>query len=735
MERKRELVDAGDAAAKRVHLGVDLGDEEDANPEYQRLERFRKEAIYRGLREAKREAARARQDLQSLENRVRGMQESVLAVGRFWDQVTYQCSMLPVDEPALQAELAAARAQPLSIAPGAGTPAPTDVLAARSALLERVLAHLAKHSTAAVASANDASQLQERCAGLAGEVSSLQHALQQAQAQWQTSQERVERLQELLRTAERRVDRLQSGSVREVEDPQGVHAAAAAQAPPAPAPEQAASEAAPKAESPAVDDSAARADAAASELAAARDELTTLRELAHTRERALADVRQELLEARQGAAALQQQLQSLPTDRVQSHPAYHAVQAEMVFLQQEATRLREAAAAAERENAEMREFRLEFQHQTTTQANTHSDELQKQIRLRDADIVRLRGQRDDLNAELLERRARESVKFTQVDEAKALMAQKEEQVAALQSQATRLKTELAALQGDAATVQASGAAPAPEGDAASLRLQLQAASASSAALCDEVDRLSAAYEEVEKQAESRMAGLAKLEDKVLRLTTEKSKADSKYFAAMRAKDALEAEKRALARSAERQTKVIERYMDTEKGLQAQLVQAEKEVSAYRRSVQTHVSKLAEADRDVSVLRRRLSEAERARASAEAGVAQHLATASDEAAARQRAEETISSLDREVAKLRRRVAESAAAGPRRKGSESETHLEYLNALLRCSACKERYRDRIITRCLHTFCEACVNARIQTRQRKCPHCGLAFATSDVQVLYLQ
>lgn len=689
------------------------------------------------MREAKRESARARQDLQALENRVRDMQESILAVGRFWDRMTYQCSVLPVDEPALQAELEAARAQPLTIVPGTASPAPMDVLSARSALLERVLTHLAKHSTAAVASANDATQLQERCAGLAGEVSSLQHSLQQAQVQWQTSQERVERLQELLRAAERRVDRLQSDSVREVEDPQGAHAAASAKEPSGPSAASAGTappEAAHKAESPAADDSAARADTAASELAAARDELTTLRELAHTRERALTDVRQELLEARQGAAALQQQLQSLPAERVQSHPAYHAVQAEMVFLQQEAARLREAAAASERENAEMREFRIEFQHQTTTQANTHSDELQKQIRLRDADVVRLRGQRDDLNAELLERRARENVKFTQVDEAKALMARKEEQVAVLQSQATRLKTELAALRGDAASVQASGAAPVPpQADAASLRLQLQAASASSAALCDEVDRLSAAYEELEKQAEVRLAGLAKLEDKVLRLTTEKSKADSKYFAAMRAKDALEAEKRALARSAERQTKVIERYMDTEKGLQAQLVQAEKEVSAYRRSVQTHASKLAEADRDVSVLRRRLSEAERARAAAEGSVAQHLATANDEAAARQRAEEKISSLDREVAKLRRRAAESAAAGPRRKGSESETHLEYLNTLLRCSACKERYRDRIITRCLHTFCETCVNARIQTRQRKCPHCGLAFATSDVQVLY--
>jgi len=83
---------------------------------------------------------------------------------------------------------------------------------------------------------------------------------------------------------------------------------------------------------------------------------------------------------------------------------------------------------------------------------------------------------------------------------------------------------------------------------------------------------------------------------------------------------------------------------------------------------------------------------------------------------------------------RRVAETG--GSRRSSSSgAEQYVEHLNSLLRCSSCKERYRDRIILRCLHTFCEACVNARIQTRQRKCPHCGLAFATSDVQVLYLQ
>lgn len=44
MERKRELVDAGSVAAKRVHLDVDLGEEDDTSPDYQRLEVCRRQS-------------------------------------------------------------------------------------------------------------------------------------------------------------------------------------------------------------------------------------------------------------------------------------------------------------------------------------------------------------------------------------------------------------------------------------------------------------------------------------------------------------------------------------------------------------------------------------------------------------------------------------------------------------------------------------------------------------------
>lgn len=75
------------------------------------------------------------------------------------------------------------------------------------------------------------------------------------------------------------------------------------------------------------------------------------------------------------------------------------------------------------------------------------------------------------------------------------------------------------------------------------------------------------------------------------------------------------------------------------------------------------------------------------------------------------------------------------------------------LLRCSTCQINFRSQVITRCMHSepldsrlvpssradnasaFCRECLDSRIQSRQRKCPHCAISFAKEDVQTLYFQ
>jgi len=70
---------------------------------------------------------------------------------------------------------------------------------------------------------------------------------------------------------------------------------------------------------------------------------------------------------------------------------------------------------------------------------------------------------------------------------------------------------------------------------------------------------------------------------------------------------------------------------------------------------------------------------------------------------------------------------------------------------CSTCRDTVRSTIITKCMHSmfiafqcgtfpdsilaFCKPCVDARLATRQRKCPYCNLAFGQSDVHTFFFQ
>jgi E3 ubiquitin-protein ligase BRE1 len=101
----------------------------------------------------------------------------------------------------------------------------------------------------------------------------------------------------------------------------------------------------------------------------------------------------------------------------------------------------------------------------------------------------------------------------------------------------------------------------------------------------ELDRLSAAWEALDKQVKSKVFDLKAMEDRVLKAGSDvrarfpcsredeaqRAKLENKFFAAMRDKEAVENERKNLARNAEKQTKVIEKLTAVERSLQAQLV--------------------------------------------------------------------------------------------------------------------------------------------------------------------
>ncbi|KAJ1969047.1 E3 ubiquitin-protein ligase bre1, partial [Dimargaris xerosporica] len=91
---------------------------------------------------------------------------------------------------------------------------------------------------------------------------------------------------------------------------------------------------------------------------------------------------------------------------------------------------------------------------------------------------------------------------------------------------------------------------------------------------------------------------------------------------------------------------------------------------------------------------------------------------------------------------RRIGEECAGYKRKLDRASKDQMdeqlrserdEY-KALLKCSSCSTRFKSHVLLRCMHVFCHECIQARLETRQRKCPSCAEPFGANDVKKIFL-
>lgn len=77
--------------------------------------------------------------------------------------------------------------------------------------------------------------------------------------------------------------------------------------------------------------------------------------------------------------------------------------------------------------------------------------------------------------------------------------------------------------------------------------------------------------------------------------------------------------------------------------------------------------------------------------------------------------------------------SGGAGAGATGSGADEELRSLRRLINCSVCHENPKGVMLMKCQHLFCQSCVQARISSRDRKCPGCGVKFAENDVKPFF--
>ncbi|ELU42525.1 BRE1 domain-containing protein [Rhizoctonia solani AG-1 IA] len=221
----------------------------------------------------------------------------------------------------------------------------------------------------------------------------------------------------------------------------------------------------------------------------------------------------------------------------------------------------------------------------------------------------------------------------------------------------------------------------------------------------EVDKLSVAWETLDKQNKLKVFDLLALEDKILKVTTEKAKADNKYFQVMKAKETQEAECKTMARNMARQTALIEKFNQSQNQMNAQLVAADKQAVLQKQLIQQLTDRVEEAAREIQAREIRLV-TERARAAEVCRTAtvaepqlirvqlEKQRNQADVAAIEARA--MVGKAKEEVKKAQDEAKQASLVSTNAKGTSSVRELELqkentkVMALLRCSTCVKNFR---------------------------------------------
>ena len=66
-------------------------------------------------------------------------------------------------------------------------------------------------------------------------------------------------------------------------------------------------------------------------------------------------------------------------------------------------------------------------------------------------------------------------------------------------------------------------------------------------------------------------------------------------------------------------------------------------------------------------------------------------------------------------------------------EDKALLDMSMGMLRCSICHDRFKDVVLSKCLHLFCKICIDHKFSTKQRHCPTCGDKFNKADIKAVY--
>lgn len=229
--------------------------------------------------------------------------------------------------------------------------------------------------------------------------------------------------------------------------------------------------------------------------------------------------------------------------------------------------------------------------QIENEAQVSASEKEAYLSKVESDLVRIRNARDELLADQQMRKAAQEQERSSVTQMKELLDARESRITSLESEVQRLQVQV---DGTKDVRQATTELSMDE-----LRTKYETLDKQYELLNSELLSMQAAFKRTSKLANQKITELASLEDKIQRLIAEKSKADQKYFAAMKSKEARDSELRILRVQNMKSSDIISQLKESESSTRNLVSNVEKQLAETKEALNNALSQYRSSQQQVT----------------------------------------------------------------------------------------------------------------------------------------
>ncbi|KAL4801358.1 BRE1 E3 ubiquitin ligase-domain-containing protein [Aspergillus unguis] len=368
------------------------------------------------------------------------------------------------------------------------------------------------------------------------------------------------------------------------------------------------------------------------------------------------------------------------------------------------------------EAAKLRSERTAYRNQIDEETQGVIAEKEAQLMKTENDLARIRNTRDELLADQQMRKSAQEQEKTATLKVQELADAGRAQIAALESEVERLRIELGQHKVDH---------PSTDDIAIEdLRTKYSNLERQYSMLSTELASMQTACKKYSQLASQKVTDFGALEEKMTRLAAEKSKADQKYFGAMKSKEARDMEVRTLRMQNSKSSDIVSQLKESEALTRSLLANMEKQASEMKEALNTVGNKYQASQQQITEnnimmegLRGQITELKALSVSKDSTLA---ATSS----ACRRAETEVEGLKASLADTKK----SLENWKNKSLGNSSSEYEMLRSLALCTVCRRNFKNTAIKTCGHVFCKDCVEERLTSRSRKCPNCNRSFGNND-------